>query len=162
MMQQIRDWLFIGGSAETTHLWYLKHNGIDAMLQLADYAPQPDIKILYLPVDDTVPLPAGKIKEGVEFILSQKAEGKKILISCGAGVSRSVAFGIAALVELENRKVFDAYREILLCHDEADPRPELFVSLGAYYGEKIDKDEADVKIFELRRAVKDAKRNAKT
>jgi protein-tyrosine phosphatase len=154
MMQQIRDWLYIGGYSETAHLWYLQLNGISAMLQLADYVPQPEMKILYLPVEDAAPLPAEKIKKGVEFILKQKAEGKKILLSCGAGVSRSVTFGIAALMETENHDIFDAYREILLHHDDADPHVELIISLASYYGKELDKLEAADTIYAIRKAVR--------
>lgn len=137
-MQQIRDWLFIGKYAETRRLDFLQEAGIQAMLQLADYVSQPDIETLFLSVEDGVSLPSTLIKKGINFIREQKAQGRTVLVACGAGMSRSVTFGIAAIMEEEGRGLFEAYREIYLHHRAAEPHYELILSLTAYYDKPMD------------------------
>jgi hypothetical protein len=155
-MQQIREWLFIGKYAETRRLDYLQGSGIDAMLQLADYVAQPDIETLYLAVEDGVSLYHPRIKKGVTFVREQKALGKRILIACGAGQSRSVTFGIAALMEEEGLELFDAYREIYMRHRGAEPHHELILSLTDYYGKPMELLEVWENLHEVRKSVNQA------
>jgi hypothetical protein len=155
-MQQIREWLYIGKYAETRRLDYLQSAGISAMLQLADYVSQPDIETLYLAIEDGVSLYHPRIKKGVTFIREQKALGKTILVACGAGVSRSVTFGIAALMEEEGRDLFDAYHEIYLRHRGAEPHHELILSLSAYYGSPMELLEVWENLHAVRNSVNQA------
>ncbi|MEO1289225.1 MAG: dual specificity protein phosphatase, partial [Chloroflexota bacterium] len=111
-MYEIRDWLYIGKFSQTRNLSMLKQVGITAMLQLADYIPQPDMPILYLDVTDGESVPHDLIAEGVQFVREQKQAGKRILVACGAGISRSALFVVATLMEDENRTLFDAYHEV--------------------------------------------------
>jgi len=71
------------------------------MLQLADDVPQAGIVSLYNPVEDEVPLPADSLKARLAFVREQKLSGHKVLIACGAGISRPVTFTVAALKEEE-------------------------------------------------------------
>jgi hypothetical protein len=151
-MQQIRDWLYIGKFAETRRHDFLQKAGITAMLQLADYVPQPDIETLFIPIEDGVSLYHPRIKKGVNFIREQKALGKTVLVACGAGQSRSVTFSIAALMEEENLELFEAYREIYLRHRGAEPHHELIISLSAYYGKPMEL----LEVWESLHAVRDS------
>jgi hypothetical protein len=152
-MQQIREWLFIGKYAETRRLDFLQKAGVTAMLQLADYVPQPNIETLFVPVEDGVSLFHPRIKKGVSFIREQKALGKTVLVACGAGQSRSVTFGIAALMEEESLELFDAYREIYLRHRGAEPHHELILSLSAYYGKPMELLEVWENLHSVRNAI---------
>lgn len=137
-MHRIRDWLYIGKYAETTHLHYLLSYRIGAMLQLADRVEQPGIESLYLPVEDGIPLKSEAISRGVEFIRQQEAGHRVVLSACGAGISRSVAFAIAALKEEENLSLVTALRIVRNAHPEAMPHPALWQSLSQYYGEEVN------------------------
>lgn len=136
-MIQVRPWLAIGKYRETTDLNLLKHFQVGAMLQLADAVPQPGIASLYLAVEDGVPLPREILRRGVDFIRMRKADGHKVLVACGAGISRSVTFSIAALREEENLSLFDAYSQILDVHPDAFPHHALWESLRSYYGDDM-------------------------
>lgn len=105
------------------------------MLQLAERVKQPGIETLYLPVDDGEPLPIQLLEQGMSFVRAHKAQGRKVLIACGAGISRSVTFGIAALREEEGLSLPDAFRAIHSHHPEAMPHFALWNSLCQYYGE---------------------------
>src|SRR5512136_1818127 len=100
-MNAIRDWLYVGKYRETIDVTSLAAQKIGAVLQLAEAVKQPDIETLYLPVEDGVPLASCHLRQGVDFVLNQKRLGHRVLIACGAGMSRSVAFAVAALKEDE-------------------------------------------------------------
>jgi protein-tyrosine phosphatase len=71
----------------------------------------------------------------VDFVRARKAEERKVLVACGAGISRSVSFSIAALKEEEGLSLLDAYAAIRAVHPDALPHPALWESLRQYYGE---------------------------
>ncbi len=136
-MYQVRPWLFIGKYSETLNHDLLERSKIRAVLELAEPVDYDDITTLYLPVDDGVALRPGVLPNGVAFVRSEYALGNRVLIACGAGISRSVTFAIAALKEEENLGLVDAFHEIAKVHPDGMPHPELWQSLCAYYGEEI-------------------------
>lgn len=136
-MRQITDNLYVGRYRDTVNLTLLRAHSIDAMLQLADLVEQPGIEALYLHVQDGEPLPAEKLRQGVSFVRDQLAAGRRVLIACGAGISRSVTFAIAVLHEEEDISLLDAYHEIHSIHPDALPHYKLWHSLCEYYHENV-------------------------
>jgi protein-tyrosine phosphatase len=134
-MYRIRDWLYIGKYRDTTALALLRSQHISAMLQLAEYVLQPNIA------------------RGMAFVRAQKAQGSSVLIACGSGVSRSVAFTMAALHEEEHLSLIDAYQQIIREHPGAMPHPKILESLRQYYKDSI-------KFKDLWREVVDIQRGA--
>lgn len=137
-MDQIRDWLYIGKYLDTTALAGLQAAGIGAMLQLAEYVVQPGIKALYLPVEDGEPLPHYLLERGMDFVREQCEREKTVLIACGAGISRSATFCIAALHEREGLPLVDAFAQVYRARRQILPHPALWHSLAAYYGDPMD------------------------
>jgi protein-tyrosine phosphatase len=135
-LQRIRPWLSIGKYAETKNRQFLETCQINAMLQLAEAVQQPCIPSLYLPIEDGKPIDFALLKQGIEFGREQKAAGHHLLVACGAGISRSVAFAIAVLKEEEKLSLLDAYRVIKQAHPGALPHYALWDSLCEYYGEQ--------------------------
>lgn len=136
-MWQITDNLFVGRYRDTVNLTLLRAHSIDAMLQLAERIEQPGIEVLYLDVEDGEPLPAEKLCQGVSFMQAHLAAGRRVLIACGAGMSRSVAFAIAVLHEEEGISLLDAYHDIHRNHPDALPHYELWHSLCEHYHESV-------------------------
>lgn len=136
-MNTIRPWLFIGKFRETLNHGLLKANNIKAMLQFAELVEYSGITSFLLAVEDGIPLSSTDIQRGISFVLQQHQQGKKVLIACGAGISRSVVFTIAALHETEGTDLLTAYQEIVNAHIAALPHPVLWKSLCAYYQEDI-------------------------
>jgi Dual specificity phosphatase, catalytic domain len=137
-MQQINDWLYIGKWVDTRDFVQLRRNEIGAMLLLAADMRQPDIESLYLPVSDGEALPLNYIERGMRFVAQEKNAHKKIMIACGAGISRSATFCMAALKEQEGLSLVEAYRLIFQHHPIACPHPELIKSLAQYYPDEPD------------------------
>lgn len=140
-MNAIRPWLYVGKYRETLDADLLSARKIGAMLQLAEAVTHPNIESLYLPIEDGVPLPGPLLRRGVDFALSEKQRGQTVLIACGAGMSRSVAFAVAALKEAEGLSVLEAWREVKKHHPESLPHPEIWESLCAYYNENVSTGE---------------------
>ena len=136
-MNSIRNWLYIGKYRETLDITLLEARKIGAMLQLAEAVKQPDIESLYLPVEDGIPLAAHYLQQGVEFVLSQKRLGHKVLVACGAGMSRSAAFAVASLKEDESLGLLDALRDVKSHHSDTLIHPALWESLCAFYREDV-------------------------
>ena len=136
-MQQVRSRLFIGKYSETLNHDLLDRNKIRAMLQLASPVEHAGIDTLYLPVDDGAPLRREALTNGIAFVRSEYEKGNRVLIACGAGISRSVTFAIAALKEEESLTLLDSFREIARAHPDGMPHPELWRSLCEYYGEDV-------------------------
>ncbi|MEP7293227.1 MAG: dual specificity protein phosphatase [Chloroflexota bacterium] len=136
-MQQVRPWLFIGKYSETLNCDLLERHKIRAVLQLAAPVEHPGITALYLPVDDGVPVRENALANGVAFVRTEYAQGNRVLIACGAGISRATTFATAALKEEENLSLLDALREIVSAHPSGMPHPKLWESLCRYYGEDI-------------------------
>jgi len=136
-MHFIRPWLAIGKYRETLDAPLPAAQGIGAMLQLAEAVEHPGISSLYLTVDDGVPLAEYQLRRGVEFVLTEKSAGHTVLIACGAGISRSATFSVAALKEAEGLHLPDAMRAVRQQHPDALPHPELWDSLCSYYQEPV-------------------------
>lgn len=136
-MDPVRPWLFVGKFRDTLNPQNLKANNIEAMLQFAELVEYPGIISYHLDVEDGITLTSADFQRGVDFILQQHQSSKKVLIACGAGISRSVIFTIAALRETEGTALLTAYHEIVNAHIEALPHPVLWKSLCAYYQEDI-------------------------
>ena len=114
-----------------------KTQGIGAILQLAEAVKHPCIEWLFLPVEDGVPLSSRLLREGVGFVLNQKRFGRKVLIACGAGKSRSAAFAAAVLKEDEGLPLLEALRAVKSRHPETMLQPALWESLCASYQEDV-------------------------
>jgi protein-tyrosine phosphatase len=128
-MTELRPWLWVGKYAETRDLDLLRAYRIEAMLQLAEHVPQPGIETLFLEVQDGEPLDPELLRRGTAFVRDQKSLGRRVLIACGAGISRSPTFCVAALVEEESLALLDALRVV--------SGAELWASLCAHYGEDV-------------------------
>lgn len=137
-MYQIRDWLYVGKYSDTKNKDYLAEHNITAMLELASPVTQPGIPAKYIAMEDGEPFVPDKLSEALAFIREQKADGRRILVACGAGISRSTVVAMAALMEHEERTLFDAYREVYHMHRGANPHHELLIALAKYHGQDLD------------------------
>jgi protein-tyrosine phosphatase len=136
-MYPIRPWLYVGKFRETLDYNLLHTSQINAMMQLAESVQQPNISSLFIAIEDGKPLPFDQLKTGIEFVQLEKTRGGKVLIACGAGISRAASFAIATLKEQENLSLLDAFWQVRTKHPEAMPHPALWQSLCEYYSENV-------------------------
>ena len=136
-MDRVRPWLYIGSYRDTLNPHLLAAYKIGAMLQLAGPVDHPGIASLYLSLEDGLPIPAGLLRQGVDFVITHKNANQVVLIACGAGISRSAAFTIATLKEVEGVSLPEALRTVKERHPAALPHPAIWESLCAYYHENV-------------------------
>jgi len=136
-MDQIREWLFIGKFRETQDELFLQKQGVGAVLQLAEPVGYKNITELYLPVEDAETLPGDLLEGGINFIVENKAMNISTLVACGAGISRSGSFALAAIKVLEETNLLSAYQIVKNAHPETFPHPLLWTSLCEYFEEDV-------------------------
>ena len=137
-MFKIRDWLYISDYPSASSPDMVKSVGIGAMLQLFEPFTMEGVETQFLKVEDGHPITPEQIKIGGSFLRQQHAKGRKVLATCGAGISRSVTFSIIALKEIEGLSLIDAYREIRQHHPQAMPDHLHWKSIADYYHEEGD------------------------
>jgi protein-tyrosine phosphatase len=106
------------------------------MLLLVQPVEHPGIISFYMGVEDGVPLPVELLTKGLDFIRENRLAGRKVLVVCGAGISRSATFVIAALKDAEQVRLSKAYRDVKRRHPDTMPHPALWKSLCEYFGEE--------------------------
>ena len=148
-MHKIRDWLYIGKYRETLSRPLLNSYEIGAMLHLAEDVQHDGIETLYLGIDDGVPVQKEILKQGLDFLIEQKAQGKVLLSACGAGISRSTTFAMGMLMHEEKLGIWEAYQAILDHHPDALPAHPLVVSLGDYFQTPVSSLEAAEKTMSM-------------
>lgn len=136
-MYEIRPWLFIGGFRDSADPEVLALHRIDAVLQLAGAPPAPGCETLALEVEDGAPIPPEVLRAGVDFVAAARCAGRRCLVVCGAGISRSVAFATAALCEAEGLGLLAAAAEVRRGNPDAVFHPLLWESLTAFIGEEV-------------------------
>ena len=132
-MNQIRPWLYIGKYRDTTNLPQLQFHRIGAMLQFAELVEHPGIVSLFIDQEDGQPTPYRHFQKGLDFIRYTKEEGRNVLVACGAGISRSATFAIAAISAIEQISLKEAYIEVKRLHPDTMPHPALWKSLCRYF-----------------------------
>lgn len=137
-MTQLREWLYIGKYTDLENLANNNFNHIDVVLNLAEDLPIKDKKVLFLNIDDGVPLNISDLVKGSEFLLNHHYEGKTMLIACGAGISRSATFCTVLIKEVEKVSLLEALKSIKQQHPKALPHPELWKSVCEVYDEEFD------------------------
>ncbi len=127
--------------------------GIEAVLQIywpdAENPPVPDCaEVLHLPFDDGKPVASEILRRGAALIREQRARGRKVLVTCGRGMSRSPTV-LAAYLHEEGAGLEEAFRTLLACRACVLPHPEMVQSLVECYGTR---ERAEVVLAGLVRA----------
>lgn len=135
-MDWVADGIAIGGRRDALDHAALQGAGIRAVLQL--YGPEPEPlefgfaeESLCLFVEDGLPIASEEIRRGVDFIGRQRRMERPVLVTCGAGMSRSPAFVAAYLCE-EGAGLLDAFCAVMRRHPCCMPHPEVLRSVMEY------------------------------
>ena len=136
-MHRIRPWLYIGSFRDSRNHSLLAVERIGAILHVADTISHPTLEVVCLPIEDGQPVDYAILRQGLDFIHAQREAGQTVLVACGAGISRSTTFALAALKEHEQTTLIETLRSIREPHPEAAPHYALWQSLGAFFDEPI-------------------------
>ena len=153
-MNWITHGIAIGSIRDAQDVRYLATEHVEAVLRLLDEGELEEPPYfraqLRLPVADGRPLDPTLLRRGVDFIREQRQAGRKVLVHCGLGQSRSPSF-VAAYLHEEGATLPDAFLLIQRMRSETLPHPELVRSLFQYYSLPDDPTALIVKLVQARR-----------
>jgi hypothetical protein len=160
-VDHVIDGVYIGGFRATKCTAELRQAGVTSVLKLyesafwkGDFTTQAvveastphrdwpeDFLVCENVLQDGEPIAPPVLRRGVDFVKTQVAADKPVLVVCGAGISRSSTFVLAYLIE-RGFKLPDAFALLVKQHQAADPHPEMWNSLFEYY--RLNYDLEDV------------------
>jgi protein-tyrosine phosphatase len=146
---QVTDSLYIGGAQLTGVSEKLKEMGITSVLKLYESPPDwpPGFVVYNMPHPDGEPISDDRMSRHIRFITDEIKVGHKVLVVCGAGISRSSTAVLAYLVST-GMSLPDAYRLLKSHHSIANPNPVLWDCLIKYF--KLRYTPMDILEWELR------------
>jgi protein-tyrosine phosphatase len=144
-MDWVAEGIAVGGMKDAMDFELLESEGVEAVLQL--YGQEREqiyfilpIDTLQLQVEDRRPLPPPLLRRGVKFIRRQRLAERRVLVCCGAGMSRSPSF-VAAYLHEEGMDILEAFRQIRSSRPEVHPHRAMVRSLVDYYRPEIPLEE---------------------
>ena len=136
-MDTIRPWLYIGNYRDTIVYSSLHAAQINVLLTFAEPVTHPDISCHYLAVEDGISLDQEILSNGIARLQDAYTNNQRVLVACGAGISRSATFAIAILKEVEQLSLLEAARVVHRIRPSIAPHYALWLSLCTYYDEDI-------------------------
>ncbi|HEX3051188.1 MAG TPA: dual specificity protein phosphatase [Aggregatilineaceae bacterium] len=133
-VDHVVDGVYISGWRATLYADQLRANHLLWVLKLymdQPYFP-PDFITLENSLNDGEFIPLSVLRRGVDFIVKQVDAGNKVLVMCGAGISRSSTFVLAYMLE-RNYDLRQAFQTLRLTHPIATPHFQMWLSLLAHY-----------------------------
>jgi histidinol-phosphate aminotransferase len=97
---------------------------------------------LRLDVVDRGPLPFHTITTAVAFIDGHVRQGRRVLLHCEMGISRSPSLAVCYMHELQGMTIDEALAHVKSIRPRADPHPDLMGSIRAYYRQSRHPPEA--------------------
>lgn len=133
-MSQILDWLYIGGQKEAESAEWLEFHDIDAVLNVAkclQAVEYPEgVDSLRIPLRDHPDENITKELEiGYDYLTLMHSQGKKVLVHCVAGISRSATFVIYYLMKSDAMTLSDAFRSVKERRSQVRPNPGFMTTL---------------------------------
>jgi len=130
-MSRICSRLFLGGIKDAERLAAANPAGITAVISLCEEEVLPrgrDIKYVRIPIDDARPVPLPQF-EAVMTAIAEHIRSGRVLLHCGAGMSRSPIFAAAWMHRCGYLCVENALLEIADLRPVIDPSPVLLKSV---------------------------------
>lgn len=88
---------------------------------------------LHLDIVDRVPLPFPMIAAAITFIEDHVRQGRRVLVHCEMGISRSPSLAVCYLHQSQGMTIDAAIAYVKSVRPTADPHPELIESIRAFY-----------------------------
>lgn len=136
-MHKIRPWLFVGTYAESKNWEWLEKHRINALLQVHKPVTHSQISTWYVPAVDGQRISGATFDNAIRYVRRQHRQHHRVLIACGAGISRSVTFTVASLKAIEGLSLEDAYKSVYEVHREAMPDHVHWQALCEYFHEEV-------------------------
>ena len=129
---EVYNRLYVGGYVQASKLPLSNPESIEAVLDVSTEPPYDEAKgIVYahIPFDDGHAVPEGKFWACMRFLWEQYSQGKKVLIHCAAGMSRSVCIAAAFLYFAKIMNFEDAVNWVRERRRIAQPHRDVLISI---------------------------------
>lgn len=138
MINHIYKGIYISGSRELSRQNAVREQGIEAVLRVdslnrAEGQWESSFILLDMPFNDGFAVAPALFHQATQFIHTQVTAGRKILVHCHMGISRSVTLVLAYLIEHEKMTLPQAYQTVVSGRAIAYPHSALLESLVEYY-----------------------------
>jgi protein-tyrosine phosphatase len=134
-IDHVIDGVYIAGWRATLFTDPLRQAAITTVLKL--YADTPHFPDDFTTLDHALPdgqfVPEAVLKRGASFVVEHVDAGRRVLVVCGAGISRSSTFVLAYMLE-RGHDLRAAYRLLRRQHPAAFPHLEMWRALITHYG----------------------------
>lgn len=133
-VDHVVDGIYISGWRATLYQDHLRAAGIINVLKLFEDIPyfSDDFNTFENPLEDGEVIPPGVLKRGVDFVTGHVDAGERVLVMCGAGISRSATFVLASMLK-RGWEIRAAFKHLRAQHYEATPHPAMWRSLIVEY-----------------------------
>lgn len=141
----VTDKLAVGTLKQVQNADLLRQERVDLLVCCRRNKPEPAIeyraRTRYFPLADCEAAPIGYFERPVALILASWQQGKRVLVYCAAGQSRSVTVAAVALVQAGKAATFyEAVDMIAAVRPQACPAPELAKSARVYLREILSEE----------------------
>lgn len=141
LMDEVFPGIWISGDDAAQTAGFLEQNGITFVLNMAreiKYDPcHPDVNFYKVGIEDGALTKCDVYPKVAELIDEQIKSGKKVLIHCAAGISRSVTAVISYKMLYCGMKFSEALEAIIEKRIIANPHPLLVRSIVRDFGDKF-------------------------
>lgn len=141
-MDFVTPFLAVGTGEEAANAALRRQFGIGAVLSLLPVDFVAGEHHATLPIADRQPLPAAMIAAAGAFIADQIAAGRKVLLHCQMGISRSPAIAAGYLHTHAGLPLTEALAQVRRVRPIADPHPALLASLSSHCAAPAEHDAA--------------------
>lgn len=132
-MNPVTPLLILGSFQDAQDAELLEACGIQALLSLEPVTAPPGIHCqLQLTLRDRQPLAADTLERALDFIHQQIRAGRRILVHCQMGISRSPTLVAAYLHRHQGMPLDEAVTWLRHLRPEVDPHPVLLASVAAH------------------------------
>jgi histidinol-phosphate aminotransferase len=137
-MHFVTDMVAVGDAHDVSSIDGLSRQRIGAVLSLerVDHPPIPVPHVL-IEVSDKQALAGNEIMAAVHFVQYHVGAGRRVLVHCRSGISRSPALIACYLHEYEGWSIDEALTRVKIARPQADPHQALVAAIRAHYGRNV-------------------------
>jgi protein-tyrosine phosphatase len=125
-MNEVSDGIFVGTESDAGDESVLRKHGVDTVISLTHTNPDTgEITRVDVPMIDGPQNSYDAFTEAVSEVVEQRENGQRVLIHCSAGSSRSPSVAAAAITQLTENNLNEAFNQVIERRPETDPHDAL-------------------------------------
>jgi protein-tyrosine phosphatase len=125
-MDEVFNDIYVGTESDAGDESLLRKHGVDTVISLTHSNPETgDITRIDIPMVDGPQNSYQAFAEAVETVIEQCENGRRVLIHCSAGSSRSPSVAAAVITRLSGTTLNEVFNQIIEQRPETDPHDAL-------------------------------------